>query len=109
MSHWIKHPKFSLPASLAALVALCLSQVQALPVFMADNHAETYGWITRTFDPDDAFTLVLIDAHSDASAAERSEEMREGIRRVPDLATRAARVEQWRRNTACRHSTGSSR
>jgi hypothetical protein len=96
MSPWIKHPRSSLPASLAALLALCLPQVQALPVFMADNHAETYGWITRTFDPDGAFTLVLIDAHSDASASERSEEMREGIRRVPDLATRAARVEQWR-------------
>ncbi len=63
---------------------------------MADNHAETFGWITCTFDPDDAFTLVLIDAHSDASAAERSEEMREQLRRVPDLATRAATVEKWR-------------
>jgi hypothetical protein len=97
MSPWTKHRRFSLPASLAAaLVALCLSQAQALPVFMADNHAETFGWITRTFDPDDASTLVLIDAHSDASAAERSEEMRDGIRRVPDLATRAATVEKWR-------------
>ncbi|RYD36898.1 MAG: hypothetical protein EOP87_04615, partial [Verrucomicrobiaceae bacterium] len=78
------------------MAALCLTRAQALPVFMADNHAETFGWITRTFDPDDAFTLVLIDAHSDASASERSEEMREGIRRVPDLATRAATVEKWR-------------
>ncbi len=96
MSPWTKHPRSSLPASLAALVVLCLPLARALPVFMADNHAETFGWITRTFDPDDAFTLVLIDAHSDASAAERSEEMREGIRRVPDLATRAATVEKWR-------------
>lgn len=69
---------------------------EKLPVFLADNHAETFGWITRTFDPDDAFTLVLVDAHSDASAAERSEELREQLRRVPSRDARAALVEKWR-------------
>lgn len=69
---------------------------ERLPVFLADNHAETFGWITRTFDPDDRYMLVLVDAHTDASAAERSEEIREGLRRVPSLAERAKRVEEWR-------------
>jgi hypothetical protein len=68
-----------------------------LPVFLADNHAETFGWIARTFDPDEARTLVLVDAHSDASAVERSEEVREGLRRVPSEDARAARVETWRK------------
>jgi hypothetical protein len=40
---------------------------------------------------------VLVDAHSDASSAERSEELREGLRRVPNLEARAAKVEEWRK------------
>jgi hypothetical protein len=69
---------------------------QKLPVFLADNHAETFAWIARTFEPDERFQLVLIDAHSDASAAERSEEIREQLRRVPSLRERTALVEHWR-------------
>jgi hypothetical protein len=67
-----------------------------LPVFLADNHAETFGWITRTFDLDEACELVLIDAHSDASAAQQSDDLREQLRRVPNEAERARRVEEWR-------------
>jgi len=65
---------------------------------MADNHAETFGWITRPFDPDKPVVLVLVDAHSDASAAERSDELREQVRRVPTDEERARRVEVWRSN-----------
>ena len=64
----------------------------SLPVFLA----ETFGWITRMVDLDAPHILVLIDAHSDASAAERSEDLREQVRRVPSFAARAARVEGWR-------------
>ena len=67
-----------------------------LPVFLADNHAETFGWITRTFDLDEPCELVLIDAHSDASAAQQSDDLREQLRRVPNEAERARRVEEWR-------------
>lgn len=66
-------------------------------MFLADNHAETAGWITRNFDIDDSYVLVLVDAHSDASAAERSEELREEMRRVVSEKERANRVESWRR------------
>jgi hypothetical protein len=82
----------------AALLLLAVSARggQDLPVFLADNHAETAGWITRNFDLDAPHVLVLVDAHSDASAVERSEEMREDLRRVPSEAERAKRVEDWR-------------
>lgn len=69
---------------------------QRLPVFLSDNHAETFGWIARTFDLDEPHVLVLLDAHSDASAAERSEEMRDGLRRVTSEHERNVRVETWR-------------
>ncbi len=74
----------------------CAGDLASLPVFLADNHAETFGWITRTVDLDTPHTLVLIDAHSDASAAERSEDLREQVRRVSSLEARAARIEGWR-------------
>lgn len=67
-----------------------------LPVFLADNHAETFGWITRTFDLDEPHTLVLIDAHPDSNSAEKSEQVREQLRRVGSVDERAARVEAWR-------------
>lgn len=67
-----------------------------LPVFMADNHAETFGWITRTFDLDSQVTLVLVDAHSDSTAVERSDQLREEVRRVFSNEERAKRVEGWR-------------
>ncbi len=78
-----------------ALTGSCAAE-QHLPVFLSDNHAETFGWITRTFDPDGTYQLVLVDAHSDASMAERSEEIREGLRRVPSEEARADRIETWR-------------
>lgn len=70
----------------------------ALPVHLADNHAETFGWIARTVDLDEPHVLVLVDAHTDASAVERSEEVREQVRRVASLAERASRIEDWRTN-----------
>lgn len=82
------------------LIFLLLTAVlhggQTLPVFLADNHAETFAWITRSFDLDERFHLVLVDAHSDSSMAEKSEEIREQLRRVPSLQGRAARVNHWR-------------
>ncbi len=85
------------PAIFALLIAAHpLPASQTLPVFLADNHAETFSWITRTFDPDARFHLVLIDAHSDASMAERSEEIREQIRRVPNLEARQKKVQKFR-------------
>jgi hypothetical protein len=91
----------NLPVSFLAVVLTAVSLARAgqeLPVFLADNHAETAGWITRNFDLDDSYVLVLVDAHSDASAVERSEEMREELRRVPSEKERAVRVENSRKS-----------
>jgi hypothetical protein len=69
---------------------------QRLPVFLADNHAESFAWMARNFDLDEELWLVLVDAHTDATAAERSEELREQVRRVVSVAQRAERIEAWR-------------
>lgn len=101
MSASIASPTSSRRASLVAALGLACLPVGAveravLPVFLADNHAETFGWVTRVFDLDAPHTLVLVDAHSDASVAERSEEIREQIRRVVSIEERATRIEEWR-------------
>lgn len=84
--------------SLLALIAatLPLHAEPHLRVYLSDNHAETFGWITRVTNLDARHRLVLVDAHSDASATERSEEIREQLRRVPSLTERSARIETWR-------------
>ncbi|WP_348223677.1 CapA family protein [Luteolibacter sp.] len=82
----------------AVVLSVPVHAGQELPVFIADNHAETAGWITRNFDLDEPHVLVLVDAHSDASPAERSEEIREEMRRVPSEREREIRVENWRKN-----------
>ncbi len=81
---------------LAGAVALTASP--QLPVFLADNHGESFAWIARNFDLDRPHVLVLVDAHSDASAAERSDEIRELIRRVPDEQARTQRLRELRSN-----------
>ncbi|MES2996658.1 MAG: CapA family protein [Verrucomicrobiota bacterium] len=88
---------------LTELICGCLAfsvalEARELRCFLADNHAETFGWITRIADLDEPHTLVLIDAHSDASAAERSDEIREKLRRVSSVGERAARIAKWRGN-----------
>lgn len=67
-----------------------------LPVFIADDHAETFGWITRLVDLDESHALLLIDAHSDGTTAARSDTIRRDLRAVRSKAERAARVEAWR-------------
>jgi len=95
-----KNRRSSTPARLLvaalAIIAGCHAAESELPVFLADNHAETFGWIARTFDPDDEHLMVLVDAHTDATAADRSEEIREQLRRVPSLAARDTIVRDWR-------------
>lgn len=78
---------------------LAVATLQAgtvLPVFLADNHSQSFAWVSRTLDLDEPHVLVLVDAHSDASAVERSDEVRERLRRVVSVKERAQRVEDWR-------------
>lgn len=102
MRAFTKSPRSSLLVRFAVGLAIaCAAFVQArdadrLHVFIADNHAETFAWISRQFDPSLPHQLVLVDAHSDANAAERSDEIREQLPRVPSLQARELLTRQWR-------------
>ena len=52
------------------MVGLTLAAVEAssLPIYIEDNHAGTFYWLAQNIDLDQSYTLILFDAHSDASA-----------------------------------------
>jgi hypothetical protein len=70
----------------------------AIPVFLSDDHAETFAWMTREFPMDEAHALLLVDAHADSSAVNHSDALRQALRRVSTLEERASRVSAWRRS-----------
>jgi len=80
------------------VVSVPLKAMDRLPVFLSDNHAETYGWIARTVDPDSPHTLVLVDAHPDSTCVEHSDELRDGLRQVVNERERDERIENWRKS-----------
>lgn len=67
-----------------------------LPVFIEDNHAGSFGFFASALDLDRPHTLVHIDAHSDATAVDHSDQVREGIRRVNSDDDRRSRIDSWR-------------
>lgn len=69
-----------------------------LPVFVADNHADSLAFLAERLDLEEPHVLVLVDAHSDATAASRSDELRRGLRRVISGEERRARVDSWRQS-----------
>lgn len=69
-----------------------------LPVFIEDNHAGSFGFFASALDLDRPHTLVHIDAHSDATAVDHSDQVREGIRRVNSDDERRSRIDSWRKS-----------
>src|SRR4030095_2766847 len=61
------------PAGELCIAALLIAAGQAvlaanvLPIYIEDNHAGTFYWLAQNIDLDQACTLILFDAHSDAS------------------------------------------
>ena len=68
---------------LLATLTLSLACARAeLAVYFEDSHAGSFYFLSEHLDLDEAHTLVLIDAHSDASPVPASDGIREGLRRV---------------------------
>ena len=53
-----------------------------LPIYIEDNHAGTFYWLAQNIDLDQSCTLVLFDAHSDASGIFDSDKIRDALRNV---------------------------
>jgi hypothetical protein len=82
----------------ALLVAASPAAVGAnvLPIYLEDNHAGTFYWLAQTIDLDQPCTLILFDAHSDASGIFDSDKIRDALRNVPETQARQTLLDRWR-------------
>ena len=69
---------------------------KVLPIYIEDNHAGTFYWLAKNLDLDHACTLILFDAHSDASGIFDSDKIRDTLRNVASPQDRQALLDRWR-------------
>jgi poly-gamma-glutamate capsule biosynthesis protein CapA/YwtB (metallophosphatase superfamily) len=67
-----------------------------LPIYIEDNHAGTFYWLTQNIELDQPCTLILFDAHSDASGIFDSDNIRDALRNVISMQTRQMLLDRWR-------------
>jgi hypothetical protein len=82
-------------ALLAATSPLTIA-ANGLPIYIEDNHAGTFYWLTQNIDLDQAYTLILFDAHSDASGIFDSDKIRRALRKVASVQDRQTLLDGWR-------------
>src|SRR6266511_10323 len=80
------------------LVGATLAAVEAspLPIYIEDNHAGTFYWLAQKIDLDQPCTLILFDAHSDASGIFDSDKIRGALRNVASGPARQVLLDRWR-------------
>src|SRR6476660_5677806 len=84
---------------IAALLAATNSPATAanrLPIYIEDNHAGTFYWLAQNIDLDQSYTLVLFDAHSDASGIFDSDKICDALRNVASTRNRQTLLDRWR-------------
>jgi poly-gamma-glutamate capsule biosynthesis protein CapA/YwtB (metallophosphatase superfamily) len=95
---------FRLPAGLWSLTllvaAITPAAANSLPIYIEDNHAGTFYWLAQNIDLDQTYTLILFDAHSDASGIFDSDKIRGALRSVVSTQDRKALLDRWRRKGA---------
>src|SRR5207249_10825132 len=83
-------------AVLLAAASASASGANVLPIYTEDNHAGTFYWLAQHIDLDQASTLVLFDAHSDASGIFDSDKIREALRKVASVQDPQTLLDRWR-------------
>jgi hypothetical protein len=86
--------------SIAALLVAghAVLAANVLPIYIEDNHAGTFYWLAQKIDLDQSYTLVLFDAHSDASGIFDSDKIRDALRSVASTQDRQMLLDRWRSN-----------
>ena len=80
----------------AALLVAASATGRVLPIYIEDNHAGTFYWLAQNLDLDQSCTLILFDAHSDASGIFDSDKIRNALRNVASPQDRQALLDRWR-------------
>src|SRR5262245_54151172 len=87
-------------AGLLAAANCCVTAAKVLPIYIEDNHAGTFYWLAQNIDLDQSYTLILFDAHSDASGIFDSDKIRYALRNVTSAQDRQTLLDRWRGNGA---------
>jgi hypothetical protein len=80
----------------AALLVAASAAAKVLPIYIEDNHAGTFYWLAKNLDLDQPCTLILFDAHSDASGIFDSDKIRDALRNVASEQARQTLLDRWR-------------
>src|SRR6476659_10905188 len=83
-------------AALLVAASALPGRAKALPIYIEDNHAGTFYWLAKNIDLDQSYTLVLFDAHSDASGIFDSDNIRYALRHVASTQDRQTLLDRWR-------------
>src|SRR5436309_13253334 len=83
-------------AVLLAAASASASGANVLPIYIEDNHAGTFYWLAQNIDLDQPCTLILFDAHSDASGIFDSDKIRGALRNVASAQARQTLLGRWR-------------
>src|SRR5262245_4777389 len=83
-------------AALLAATSPPATAANGLPIYIEDNHAATFYWLAQNIDLDQSYTLVLFDAHSDASGIFDSDKIRYALRNVASTQDRQTLLDRWR-------------
>lgn len=84
---------------LVIVVGFSLQSVFALgkiPVYIEDSHAGSFFWLSRFSSLDEPHTLILFEAHNDASAHIFSDDIREKLRKYREQAKLDSLENAWR-------------
>jgi poly-gamma-glutamate capsule biosynthesis protein CapA/YwtB (metallophosphatase superfamily) len=87
-------------AALLAATTDALPATNVLPIYIEDNHAGTFYWLAQNIDLDQQYTLILFDAHSDASAIFDSDKIRDALRNAVSTEARQGLLDRWRSHGA---------
>ena len=83
-------------ATLLVGVTFAAVEASTLPIYIEDNHAGTFYWLAQKIDLDQSYTLILFDAHSDASGIFDSDKIRYALRNVASPQARQTLLDRWR-------------
>src|SRR5436305_15199384 len=83
-------------AALLVAASPAAAGASVLPIYIEDNHAGTFYWLTQNIDLDQPCTLILFDAHSDASGIFDSDNIRDALRNVAAAKDRQTLLDRWR-------------
>ena len=83
-------------AALLTAISPAVTAAKHLPIYIEDNHAGTFYWLAQNIDLDQSYTLILFDAHSDASGIFDSDKIRDSLRNVASAQDRRTLLDRWR-------------